>query len=143
MPTEALYLTELILCIQHEVQSAVDYIAAQASAPTELGQSGAVMAVESLRVRLPFDTEVIKTRAKVVAVTESPPLSGLHSALAQRKGLMLDIGKPGGMATYLKLKVLPDSAAAASTPQPSPAGSTARAEIEITFSPIQRPGSTT
>ena len=138
MPTEALYLTELILCIQHEVQSAVDYIAAQASVPTELGQSGAVMAVESLRVRLPFDTEVVKARAKVVAVTDSPPLSGLPTALAQRKGLMLDIDKPGGMATYLKLKVQPD--AATSTPQPSSAGTTARAEIEITFSPIQRPG---
>ena len=139
MPTDALYLTELILCIQHEVQSAVDYIAAQASVPTELGQSGAATVVASLRVRLPFDTEVIKTTAKVVVLTESPPLSRLPAALAQRKGSMLDIGKPGGMAPYLKLKVRPNNAAAASTPQASPTGTTARAEIEITFSLIQRP----
>ena len=133
MSTESLCLTELILCIQHEVQSAVDYIAAQAGVPTELGQSSAVMAVETLRVRLPFDTEVIQTRAKASPAKESADL------LAQRKGLMLDIGKPGGMATFLKLKVRPDSSAAQTAALAGTGGATARAEIEITFSPIQRP----
>lgn len=139
MATEDLCLTELILCIQHEVQSAVDYIAAQAAEPSELGASSAVMAVETLRVRLPFDTEVLRTRAKAPAATAAaPPDSGaLRSALAQRKGLALDIGKPGGMATYLKLKVRPAPAAEAGL---ATTGATARAEIEISFAPTQRPG---
>jgi hypothetical protein len=138
MPTEHLFLTELILCIQHEVQSAVDYIAAQAGEPTELGASSAVMAVQSLRVRLPFDTEVIQARAKVAAVAEQADLPAVRAALASRKGLMLDIGKPGGMATYLKLKVRPDTGAAPVLPDGT-GNTSARAEIEITFSPIQRP----
>jgi hypothetical protein len=135
MATEHLFLTELILCIQHEVQSAVDYIAAQAGEPTELGQSSAVMAVESLRVRLPFDTEMMRTRAKATLVREQADLPAMRAALASRKGLMLDIGKPGGMATYLKLKVKPEAGA----PTPAEGAATARAEIEISFSPIQRP----
>ena len=49
---------------------------------------------------------------------------------------MLDIGKPGGMTTFLTLKVRPDSGAAQTAPPP---GTTARAGIEITLSPIQRP----
>jgi len=136
--TDPLCLTELILCIQHEVQSAVDYIAAQAGTPTELGQAGAVMAVETLRVRLPFDTEVVRATRKAVAPsTEGPLVANLQTALAQRKGLMLDIGKKGGMATFLKLKVSPDPI----TPLPvsGSAASTVRAEIEISFAPIQRP----
>ena len=137
MTIETLHLTELILCIQHEVQSAVDYIAAQAGQPTELGQSTAAMAVESLRVRLPFDVELTRARAKAQSPPPSPDLPALRQALAKRKGLMLDIGKPGGMATFLKLGVKPDT-----TVGPAPAGGAgtpARAEIEITFSPLQRP----
>ena len=137
MATETLHLTELILCIQHEVQSAVDYIAAQAGQPTELGESSAAMVVETLRVRLPFDATLTRTRAKVAAPTPSPDLPALRQALARRKGLMLDIGKPGGMATYLKLGVKPDAAAATATT--AGASDAARAEIEITFSPLQRP----
>lgn len=132
-------LTELILCIQHEVQSAVDYIAAQAGEATELGRSGAVMAVESLRVKLPVDTAVLRTRARAApasAPAATPTGTALSSALAQRKGLALDIGKPGGMATWLKLKVDPDAPAAPASGD----GATARAEIEITFAPLQRPG---
>jgi hypothetical protein len=142
MATEDLCLTELILCIQHEVQSAVDYIAAQAAEPSELGASSAVMAVETLRVRLPFDTEVLRTRAKAPPAAPATPAAladsgALRTALAQRKGLALDIGKPGGLATYLKLKVRPVPASAAGVD----AGvATARAEIEISFAPLQRPG---
>ena len=140
MADNTLYLTELILCIQHEVQSAVDYIAAQAGESTELGRSSAAMAVQTLRVRLPFDTEVVRarsrTQAAAAAAADAPgpsELPGLRQALVQRKGLALDIGKPGGMASYLKLKV---------APQALPAGEAAlaRAEIEITFAPMQRPG---
>lgn len=140
MATEDLCLTELILCIQHEVQSAVDYIAAQASEPSELGASSAVMAVETLRVRLPFDTEVLRTRAKApAAVAAGPPDIGmLRTALAQRKGLALDVGKPGGLATYLKLKVRPTSAAADDAATTT--GAVACGEIEISFAPTQRPG---
>jgi hypothetical protein len=139
MPTDHLYLTELILCIQHEVQSAVDFIAEQARSPTELGQSSAVMAVETLRVRLPFDTEVIQATHKVPQALHTAPGAGqIQAALAQRKGLMLDNGKPGGMATFLKLKVHPDNAAPSGASATTSA-TTARAEIEITFSPIQRP----
>lgn len=140
MASDDLCLTELILCIQHEVQSAVDYIAAQAGEASELGASSAVMAVETLRVRLPFDTEVLRTRAKAPAAVATasalPDIGALRTALAQRKGLALDIGKPGGLATYLKLKVRPAPAAEAGL---AASGETARAEIEIGFAPIQRP----
>lgn len=142
MATEDLCLTELILCIQHEVQSAVDYIAAQAAEPSELGASSAVMAVETLRVRLPFDTEVLRTRARAPAAAAAtaaalPDAGALRSALARRKGLALDIGKPGGLATYLKLQVRPTQATGGGT---APTGTPARAEIEISFAPTQRPG---
>jgi len=142
MATEDLCLTELILCIQHEVQSAVDYIAAQAAEPSELGASSAVMAVETLRVRLPFDTEVMRTRAKAPAAAAAtaaglPDIGALRTALAQRKGLALDIGKPGGLATYLKLRVRPAPAAGDGV---AASGTAARAEIEISFAPTQRPG---
>lgn len=143
MATPDLCLTELILCIQHEVQSAVDYIAAQAAEPSELGASTAVMAVQSLRVRLPFDTTVLSTRARAPArlaasAAPAPPVepAALRQALAQRKGLALDIGQPGGLATYLKLKVTPTPAGDAGA---APAAGSARAEIEISFAPMQRP----
>lgn len=138
MATPDLCLTELILCIQHEVQSAVDYIAAQATQPSELGASTAVMAVQTLRVRLPFDTTVLSTRARApsTAASATPDPGALRQALARRKGLALDIGQPGGLATYLKLKVTPSPAGDAGA---APAAGTARAEIEISFAPMQRP----
>jgi len=135
MATESLHLTELILCIQHEVQSAVDYIAAQAGEPTELGESSATMVIETLRVRLPFDATLARSRARVDVPAPSQDLPALREALARRKGLMLDIGKPGGMATFLKLGVAPG---VVDSPE-APSGAGARAEIEITFSPLQRP----
>lgn len=140
MATQELCLTELILCIQHEVQSAVDYIAAQGAQPSELGASTAVMAVQALRVRLPFDTTVLCTRARAPAAPAAEASmvdpATLRKALAQRKGLALDIGQPGGLATYLKLKVTPSPAGDAGA---APAAGTARAEIEISFAPMQRP----
>ena len=137
MAAETLHLTELILCIQHEVQSAVDYIATQAGQPTELGESSAAMVIETLRVRLPFDATLTRTRAKVPAPAPLPDEAALGQALVRRKGLMLDIGKPGGMATFLKLGARPDGPTAPVTP--TGAGDSARAEIEITFAPLQRP----
>lgn len=50
-----LFLTEMILFLHNEVQSAVDYIASVASRQgAELGKGSAVMGIENLREKAPF-----------------------------------------------------------------------------------------
>ena len=64
MSSSANYLTELILSIQNEVQSALDYISeTSSSVGTELGMSPAVMGIENLRVKLPFTVELEHKRS--------------------------------------------------------------------------------
>jgi len=60
------YLTEFILSIHHEVQSAVDFIASVAQKEgTELGRSEALMHIETLRIKLPFNMELENVTQKM------------------------------------------------------------------------------
>ncbi len=136
-----LYLTELILAIQNEVQSAVDYIAdVAARSGTELGKSSAVMNIENLRVKLPFIIELEKKPATLRPLLESGTgIELLRKNLANRKGLLLeDTGKPGKMAIYTKVRILQ---AGGTAPSPSPQEGQAvidKGEIEIIFAPVRR-----
>lgn len=53
--TRDIFLTETILSIHHDVQSAIDYISEVAGREsTELGKGPAVMGIEKVRIKLPF-----------------------------------------------------------------------------------------
>ncbi len=130
MSSSANYLTELILSIQNEVQSALDYISeTSSSVGTELGMSPAVMGIENLRVKLPFTVELEHKRSSARTPLKPNDLETLQKNLISRKGFMFDRGKTGKLADYTKVKVT--SIQASSENQ-------AMGEIEITFSPLRR-----
>jgi hypothetical protein len=53
----ASFLTEAILSIHNEVQSALDYISTvSANEGTELGKSTAFLSIENLRVKIPVNS---------------------------------------------------------------------------------------
>lgn len=127
------YLTELILAIQNEIQSAVDYISEMAAAEgTELGKSTAVMSIENLRVKLPFNVELEQKKASARSDLQDLTRDELKKNLAARKGFMVDIGSKGKMATYSKLKIL------SLDDNGDEDSSIARGEIEIVFAPLRR-----
>ena len=130
------YLTELILSIQNEVQTAVDYIGlASARTGTELGRNDAILQIESLRVKLPFQIEIESKNLNIGAQTIVPELATaeqLRKMLSTRKGFMLDLSGAGVKANFTKVKV---------GLQPNQANDSAedlRGELEIVFSPLQR-----
>ncbi len=132
------YLTELILSIQNEIQSAVDYITESSNKEgSELGKSSTVMHIENLRVKLPFRVS-LEHKTKAVDELSEKPVSvlELRERLAQRKGFMIDKGKAGKMANFTKVRVngLNNQAESKSEDE---VGS-ALAEIEIYFSPVLR-----
>lgn len=128
------HLTEMILLVQHEVQSALDYVeTVAASAPTALGAAPSTLTVESLRIRMP-----------VVFEAEEEP-EGLDALLAWRKAhpgsgaAPPALHRPGfptlrrdGSVMHAKLRVS----------NPPHAGETAGAavvgEIELRFQRIPR-----
>lgn len=131
------YLTEFILSIHHEIQSAVDFISSvSAKEGTEFGMNESLMQIENLRVKLPFSIEMeTKTKdiTKVVTLIDNADTPAkMRSLLASRSGFMIDIGATGKMGSYTKLKVT-------TTPnQTEDSAETLRGEIEIMFSPLQR-----
>ncbi|MCL2625677.1 MAG: hypothetical protein FWD46_02525 [Cystobacterineae bacterium] len=131
------YLTEMILSIQNEVQTAVDYIGlASAQAGTELGKNEAILQIESLRVKLPFRIELESKNLKVTSKTVVPELATttqLRNMLSTRQGFMLDLGGTGVQASFTKVKV--DLLQPAQTNDNT---ESMRGEIEIVFSPLLR-----
>jgi hypothetical protein len=126
------YLTELILAIHNDIQSAVDYIAESAQQEgTELGKSPAVMNIESLRVRLPIkiDLEQKQSSARISSIPTT--LEKLRSTLAARKGFMIDKGQAGKLALFTKIKVI-------SIDNTQSADNKGLGEIEIQFAPLRR-----
>jgi hypothetical protein len=147
MAQENIFLTEAILTIQHEVQSALDYIdVVSREESTELGESSAFMALEKLRIRLPF-TYSLEEETHYVE-EERPPSrepSDIKQQLAARKGFPIDIGKPGGKARYIKVRFIPPqevSAKGASVTGEVSLGEeapqTLTGEIELHFAPLRR-----
>jgi hypothetical protein len=126
------YLTELVLAIHNEIQSAVDYIAESAAQEgTELGKSSAVMNIESLRVRLPINIDLEQKQSSAQNPTIPQTLEKLRGSLATRKGFMIDKGQTGKLALFTKVKITATDA----TQEPSAKG---MGEIEIQFAPLRR-----
>ncbi|MBT0651663.1 hypothetical protein [Geomobilimonas luticola] len=138
-PPETAYLTELILALQNEVQSAVDYLHdVSAREGTELGKSSALMGIERLRIKVPFKVELKQERRKVEGRPDYQLPPEIMQHLVKRKGFLIDKGEPGKMGLYSKIKVTLND-------QVTTAGSTDGGEetprfgeIEITFAPLRR-----
>lgn len=134
-----LYLTEMILAIHNEVQSAVDYISEVATQQnTELGQSTALMGIQNIRLKLPFSMELEQKQKAIKAIDTHMNIDQINKNLALRKGLMIDNGKTGKMGIYTKIKVFPNPTIGAvlspeNSDQPVQTG-----EIEIVFAPLNR-----
>jgi len=130
------YLTELILAIQNEVQTAVDYIGlAAAQAGTELGKNDAIMQIENLRVKIPFMISLESKNLNVgnaFIVTDLTTPYEMRKMLSTRKGFMLDLNGTGIKANFTKVKV------DLNPTQESDGAEKACGELEITFSPLQR-----
>ena len=130
------YLTELILSIHNEVQTAADYIGMSAAqAGTELGKTESILQIENLRVKLPFQIQLESKNLNIGAATIAPELATaaqLRKLLSDRKGFMLDLNGAGVKANFTKIKVdlQPNQA--------SDSAETMRGELEIVFSPLQR-----
>ena len=101
------HLTELILSVHNEVQSAIDYISEVAQKEgTELGRSTAILGVQNLRIKLPFELAIEQTTRSFPATITADRLASIKSNLKQRKGFAVDIGQPDKLARFTKLKVL-------------------------------------
>lgn len=138
-PPETAYLTELILALQNEVQSAVDYLHdVSAREGTELGKSSALMGIERLRIKVPFKVELKQERRKVESLPEYRLPPEIMQHLVKRKGFLMDKGEPGKMGLYSKVKVTLNEQPAAAR-ETGAEGETPRfGEIEITFAPLRR-----
>ena len=142
----ASYLTEAILAIHNEVQSALDYISTVATAEgTDLGKSTALLSIENLRVKVPIKISIEAGKKKLEAPSTEPlTLEQVRQALVKRVGFVIERDLPKNFSIYSKIKVAfnPQEAPAAKAPA---TGETAASqeeagwgEIEITFAPIKR-----
>ncbi|PKP58669.1 MAG: hypothetical protein CVT88_06920 [Candidatus Altiarchaeales archaeon HGW-Altiarchaeales-1] len=100
-------LTETILAIHNEVQSAIDYIDEISSVePTELGKSSAIMSVERIRIRMPINFETEQKTHEVKPVLERMDHSTIIQNIVKRKGFLIEKGRPGGFGTYTRINVM-------------------------------------
>lgn len=139
------YLTETILSVYNDVQSAIDFIDEVAyKQGTELGKGRAAVGIEKLRIKMPVAFEIEQKRSKVKMLPEEGDRNTILGNLVRRKGFLTDIGEPGKIGLHTKIKVLPpqekkeelmsERPKAEQPAQPaSPLG-----EIEIIFVPMSR-----
>lgn len=139
----AYYLTEAILSIHNEVQSALDYISTVATQEgTELGKSTALLSIENLRVKVPIKFSLETGKKKLEApTTRSLTVDEARTALTKRTGFVIERDQPKNFSVFSKVRIAfkPDdiptpTATAAATEEKQEAWG----EIEITFSPIKR-----
>jgi hypothetical protein len=142
----ASYLTEAILAIHNEVQSALDYISTVANTEgTDLGKSTALLSIENLRVKIPIKISLEAGKKKL----EAPPTTPLtpdqiRQALPKRVGFVIERDLPKNFSVYSKVRVAfnpQEEAPAKTSASTETAESTAASgwgEIEITFAPIKR-----
>lgn len=135
-----IYLTETIIGIHNDVQSAVDYISEVAAKKgTELGKSSALMGIERIRLKLPINLIVDTKTKKVEELPEKMTLQDIQKNLISRKGFLIDRGEPGKMGVFTKMRIV-------TSPEPvtRETGTTEEAvkwetgEIELTFVPLKR-----
>jgi hypothetical protein len=135
------YLTETILSIRNEVQSAMDYIASVAAKEgTELGKSSAVMNIERIRLRIPVRMQAEEKTRKVGITNET--LQDFRKNLMDRKGFLTGTGEQGKRGLYTKMIVdLISPAADKKTPEnqnETKSSEWLEGEIELVFVPLQR-----
>jgi hypothetical protein len=151
----ASYLTEAILSIHNEVQSALDYITSVASTEgTDLGKSTALLSIEHLRVKLPIKISIEADKKKLAALPTTPLTeTQIRQALTTRTGFVIERDLPKNFSITSKVRVAfnPQDEVAAVTKTATTATdasgaqtttATAEAgwgEIEISFAPIKRP----
>lgn len=135
---EEIFLTETILTIHNDVQSAVDFIndvARQES--SELGKSTAIMGIEKLKIKLPLALEVLQSEETEEIKPPVLNIEKIKSSLAARKGLLVKPKVAGKKGIYSKIRVSKPAAAEpaeiAEQPKQQMFG-----EIEIVFSPFER-----
>jgi len=134
------YLTETILIIHNEVQSALDRINTTGIAKgTELGKNDALLSIQNLRVKVPLKFN-IEINQKQTSASNSRALTTALPGLA-RTGIVLS--KQNQMQSVAKLSVKLASDATTASTNATTTGSNEETqevwgEIEITFSPIKR-----
>lgn len=142
----AYYLTETILSIHNEVQSALDYISTVATEEgTELGKSTALLSIENLRVKVPvkFSLETGKKKLET-PLTRSLTVEEARTALTKRTGFVIERDQPKNFSVYSKIKIalkpgdIPAATKTAAATSTAETPQEAWGEIEITFSPIKR-----
>jgi hypothetical protein len=140
----ASYLTEAILSIHNEVQSALDYISTVATSEgTELGKSTALLSIENLRVKVPvkFSLETGKKKLETPTTRTLTP-EEIRTALPKRTGFVIERDQPKNFSVYSKIRIafkpedIPTKTSEATTSTEAP--QEAWGEIEITFAPIKR-----
>jgi ABC-type phosphate transport system ATPase subunit len=142
----AFYLTETILSIHNEVQSALDYISSVAAVEgTDLGKSTALLSIENLRVKVPIKFS-IETGQKKLAAPATKDLSPneIRAALPKRVGFVIERDLPKNYSVFSKVRValkpqdIPTAKTGAEAAGEAAETSEAWGEIEITFAPIKR-----
>jgi hypothetical protein len=141
------YLTEIILSIHNEVQSALDYISTKATEEgTEFGKSTAMLSIQNLRIKVPMKVS-LETNQNYNEPDKNPdrvlpPLSEV--SLLQRRGFLVQQSVLQTPALSTKIKVTLEPAIQSISQSGTPVTDAqevpkeAWGEIEITFSPIKR-----
>ncbi|MGD6934630.1 MAG: hypothetical protein ACQCN5_10530 [Candidatus Bathyarchaeia archaeon] len=145
----AFFLTEAILSIHNEVQSALDYISTvSAEEGTELGKSTALLSIENLRVKVPlkFNIETEKTKPETTPTRTLTP-TDVRAALTKRTGLVVerDLTRNLNISSKVKVAFKPEEIPTATTTRTATTTTKTTetpkeewGEIEITFAPIKR-----
>jgi hypothetical protein len=141
------YLTETILSIHNEVQSALDYISTKATEEgTEFGKSSALLSIQNLRIKVPLKVS-LETNQNYPELDKNsdqvlPTLS--KASLLQRQGFIVQQSALQTPALSTKIKVNLEPAIQTISQSGTPVTDAQEApkevwgEIEITFSPIKR-----
>lgn len=142
----ASYLTEAILAIHNEVQSALDYISSAASEQgTDLGKSSALLSIENLRVKLPIKISLEAGKKKLEPLPTTPlTAEQVRAALPKRVGFVIERDLPKNFSVYSKVRVafnpqeVVSTKASTTDETAEPSAEAGWGEIEITFAPIKR-----
>lgn len=140
----ASYLTEAILAIHNEVQSAIDYITTTSEQGTDLGKSTALLSIQNLRVKVPIKISLETGKTKLPALPTMPLTpEQIRQALPKRVGFVIERDLPKNFSVYSKVRVAfnPQEAAkvaATAEKAEAPTPEAGWGEIEITFAPIRR-----
>ena len=102
----ASYLTEAILSIHNEVQSALDYISDFSSTQgTELGKSTALLSIQNLRVKLPIKISIESGKKKLEPPKKAMTPQEIQQALPKRVGFVIERDLPKNFSIYSKVRV--------------------------------------